>query len=87
MPRYFLHIEDGHQQIRDEEGSELPDLTAAREEALASARQLWAAAIIEQQDLSTRRFLVADNDGGALLAVPFTDALPEGLQRRLRTEG
>jgi hypothetical protein len=32
MPRYFFHIQD-HQMFRDEEGTLLPDLAAARTEA------------------------------------------------------
>ena len=87
MMRYFLHIEDGSERIVDEEGSDLADLAAAREEALASARQLWAEAMIEQRDLSHRRFLVMDGAGACLLIVPFSDALPIGLRRRLRADG
>jgi len=55
MPRFFLHIDNGTQRIEDEEGSELPNVEAAREEALGSARQLWAAAILKQQDIGSRR--------------------------------
>jgi hypothetical protein len=38
MPRFYLYLHDGKSRVEDPEGSELPDLTAAREEALASAR-------------------------------------------------
>ncbi len=40
MPRWYLHVHDGERAILDPEGSELPDLTAARKEALAAAREL-----------------------------------------------
>jgi hypothetical protein len=83
MARFFLHIEDGVQRIVDEEGSDLPSLSAARDEALASARELWAAAIIEQRDLSGRKFVVTDEKGRVLATLPFSDALPPGLRRRL----
>jgi hypothetical protein len=86
MTRYFLHIEAGSERIVDEEGSDLPDLAAAREEALATARQLWAAAMIEQRDLSQQSFLVTDEAGACLLRLPFLDALPFGLRQRLRTD-
>ena len=36
--RYFFHIRDLDGRIRDEEGSELPDMAAARREARATAR-------------------------------------------------
>ena len=40
MPRYYFHIRDGKELIRDDEGTELPDPEAAHAEALASARDL-----------------------------------------------
>lgn len=83
MPRYFMHIEDRHGRIEDEEGSELPNLAAAREEALASARQMWAAAILKHHDLGTRRFLVTESGGATVLTMSFDEALPEGLRERL----
>ena len=36
MARYYFNIDDGHRTI-DNEGSELPDLQAAREEALTTS--------------------------------------------------
>ena len=38
--RYFFHIRDLDGRISDEEGSELPDMAAARDEARATARDL-----------------------------------------------
>jgi hypothetical protein len=38
MPRFFLHIQDGDRRIEDPDGSELPDLEAARAEAVSAAR-------------------------------------------------
>ncbi|MDQ0840150.1 DUF6894 family protein [Sphingomonas faeni] len=84
MPRFFLHIDDGAQRIEDEEGSDLPDLAAAREEALSAARQLWAAAILRQQDIGARRFLIAGDDGNVTHVVKMDDALPQNLLHRLR---
>jgi hypothetical protein len=40
MPRYLFHIRDGDKLIPDEEGTELPDLSAARKEAALSAREI-----------------------------------------------
>ncbi len=34
MARYYFHIRDGNNLIRDEEGTELPSLEAARAEAI-----------------------------------------------------
>jgi len=84
MPRFFLHIDDGTQRIEDEEGSDLLDLAAAREEALGAARQLWAAAILAGQDIAARRFVITDGDGTVMDTVDMDEALPEKLARRLR---
>ncbi len=40
MPRFYLHLCDGGGFVEDEEGVELPDETAARTAALASARDI-----------------------------------------------
>jgi hypothetical protein len=40
MPRYFFHLTFGRRTVPDEEGVELPNRTAAREEALAVVRDL-----------------------------------------------
>ena len=84
MPRFFLHIDDGTQRIEDKEGSELPNLEAAREEALGSARQLWAAAILRQQDIGSRRFVIVSGDGDVADTVEMDDALPRTLLDRLK---
>ncbi len=84
MPRFFLHIDDGTQRIEDEEGSDLLDLAAAREEALGAARQLWAAAILAGQDIAARGFVITDGNGTVMDTVDMDEALPEKLTRRIR---
>jgi len=84
MPRFFLHFDDGTRRIEDKEGSDLPDLSAAREEAFSAARQLWAAAILKQQDIGPRRFLIVTDDGNVSDVVEIDDALPRGLLNRLK---
>jgi hypothetical protein len=39
MPRYYFHVEDHHTDI-DEVGTELPDLEAARSEAVRAAGEI-----------------------------------------------
>jgi hypothetical protein len=80
MPRFYLHLHDGKSRVEDPEGSDLPDLAAARQEALASARQLWAAAIIAQDDLTSHHFEITDAAGTLLLILWFSDALPPALR-------
>ena len=78
---YFLHRMTPTGCIADPDGSVLRTLDAAREEALASARDLWAEAIVTQQDLTGHSFEITDRSGRLLLSVPFTDALPPGMCR------
>ena len=53
-----------------------------KEEALASARQLWAAAIIAGNDLTSYRFEITDEGGALLLVLRFNEALPPALRPR-----
>jgi hypothetical protein len=39
MPRYYFHVEDDHMEV-DQIGLELPDVQAAREEAIGAAAEL-----------------------------------------------
>src|SRR5580765_5961984 len=40
MPRYFFHVREGSSFHRDEEGQELPDAEAARQEAVNTSREM-----------------------------------------------
>jgi hypothetical protein len=40
MPRYFFHLSFGQRLVADDEGVELPNRSAAREEAMAVVREL-----------------------------------------------
>jgi hypothetical protein len=83
VPLFYLHTQRGGVLTEDPDGSDLPDVAAAREEALAAARDLWAGAIVKDEDLSDHQFVIGDETGEQLLVVPFTDALPAGLRDRL----
>ena len=45
MVRYYFHVRKRGQLTRDEEGIDLPDISAAKQEALQGARELLAEAI------------------------------------------
>lgn len=85
MPRYFLHLRDGGETKRDEEGDQLSDVEAARAEALDSAREMWAEAIREGngRDYLDAVFVITDQQGRELTTVSFLEALPP----RLRSVG
>jgi len=40
MTRYFFHMQDGEAVVDDEQGLELPDLNAAREEAIRTCAEM-----------------------------------------------
>jgi hypothetical protein len=63
VPRYFLPILvlDGSL-IADREGFDLPDLDAARREALAGAGEILAHAIRQGGDLKDKAILITDED-------------------------
>lgn len=84
MPLFHLHTLCDAELVRDPDGSDLPDLETAREDALGAARDLWAAAILRGQNLSDCRFIIADEGDEQLLVLPFIEALPRTLRERLR---
>jgi hypothetical protein len=76
MPRFFLHQRSATHSIHDPEGSELPDIVAAREEAIDSARELMSEAMLDgfAPDYSWQ-FEITNESGIVLAIVPFKSAL------------
>jgi hypothetical protein len=66
MPRYYFHVRDGAELIRDEEGTELADPEAARAEALASARDLALDEIRSQHRVDGRQIEIASEFGDTI---------------------
>ena len=77
MPRWYLHVHDGDKAILDPEGSELPSLAAAREEALIAARELLVDGLRSGRDRLYWRFEIADETGAPILMVPFSEMIRE----------
>ena len=69
MPRFFFNIRDGYDLDEDEEGVELPDVEAARAEALATVEELRG----ELGDAGNIELEITDETGRRLLTVPFRD--------------
>ena len=83
MGRYYFHLKRVDQRILwDEEGSELPDLEAARAEALQAARALVADAILMGCDVETQAILVMDEQGQELNHIPLRMVMPKSLLSR-----
>ena len=84
MPRYFFHLTFGRRTVPDEEGVELPDRTAAREEALAVVRDLanpelrgnprrWASWFLEVADATGGFFRTPIGHPALEIASPQTN--------------
>jgi hypothetical protein len=78
MPRYFFHSEDGHR-LTDEEGSELPDLAAAKRAAARLLGEILSGDPSHFMDTEVFRLFVTDEQGTTLymiqmLAVERPDA-------------
>ena len=75
MPRYHLHIRNGHGLTPDEEGRELADEAAARDEALKGIRSIAAEEVREGRLDLAGRIDVTDADGRLLFSIPFEEAV------------
>ncbi len=75
MPRYFFNLRNDLDAF-DEEGTELPNLEAARERAERYALDMTAASVLEQRKINLHhRIEVAGEAGDILLTVEFGDVL------------
>jgi hypothetical protein len=80
MPRFYFHLlRAGNELVTDDEGTDLPDFSAARREAVQSARELLCEAIKDGRPEVPEAFVITDEAGrtldtvflGALLPRPF----------------
>ena len=74
MPRFFFHARDGDQRLDDREGTDLPDLDAARAEAAVAAREIAAERIKQGQTLDGQSLEIGDEGGRTLATVRLADA-------------
>ena len=75
MPIFYLHICNGTGFVEDEDGQELLDEGAARDAAIAGARDIMAGEI-QRGELDLGSFIeVEDEDHRWLFTITFADAL------------
>ncbi|HEY1962377.1 MAG TPA: hypothetical protein VGG69_08165 [Rhizomicrobium sp.] len=72
MNRYFFNFREGDEIARDRIGMFLPDLDAAREEAIRTWRDLVEVAA-NDGELPDCAIQIADAAGETVLTVPFGD--------------
>jgi hypothetical protein len=69
MPRYFFNVRDGYDVDEDDEGVELPDIEAARAEALATVEELRDELGADATNIELE---ITDESGRRLLTIPFS---------------
>ena len=91
MPRFFFHLSFGQRTVPDEEGVELPNRMAARDEALAAVRDLanpefrgnprrWAGWFLEVADETSGFFRTPIGHPALEVVTPESNA--RGLEQR-----
>ncbi len=74
MPRYFFHVYDDII-AHDEEGTELPNVAAARLKALIGARDIIAAQVKRGYFVLSHWIDAVDEHGEPVMTVTFRDAV------------
>jgi Domain of unknown function (DUF6894) len=72
MPRYYLHIHDGHDLDLDPDGTDFRDLQAAQAEAERVVRELWLDWSEARPDTAIE---IVDATGRTMRRVPFSDVI------------
>ena len=62
MGRFYFHLQADEQIVPDDEGVDLPDLSAAEHEAILAARELLAEAIKSGRPEVPEAFVIADEE-------------------------
>jgi hypothetical protein len=76
MPRYYFHVRAGSSLTQDPEGLDLPDIEAARKEAVKRACRIWSERPPDSTD-NDDTFEIANESGEVVLKVPFSEAYAE----------
>jgi len=76
MTQFFFHVRDKEGDIsRDAEGQDLPDLEAARREAINTNREMLGENLLHGGSLNNRRIEICDEKGDVLAVVDARDTL------------
>lgn len=75
MPRFHLHLINGSGITRDHEGLDLPDIAAARHEALSAIRSILKDELSHGRLDLGGRISIDDDSGNFLLEVSFAEAV------------
>ena len=73
MPIFYFHIRDRVHLFEDPDGSEWPDLRAAKAEAVAAGCEITAESLRCGKTPGARHFEICDGAGRMLATVPFPE--------------
>jgi hypothetical protein len=86
MPRFFFHYRDGYKAAEDTEGTELADEAASVIEAMISAKEIIAEALVRGEPVPREaEFSVTDSEHRQLYVFPFSLAADEPTDRISQT--
>ncbi len=71
LGHFYFHLREGGELLTDDEGQDLPDLSAARREAEQAARELLAEAIRAGKEEIPEAFVITDEHGREIDIVPL----------------
>jgi hypothetical protein len=74
MSRFYFNLRSSKGFLEDSDGQEYESLTAAREAAILSAREIMASRVKSGKNPDDGRFEIMDITGQLILTVPFKDA-------------
>ena len=74
MPRYYFHLSDGEQLLNNHQGLDLPGDAAARDDALALARDLKQGNVMQGWDWDGWFIKIVDEKGHTIDELPIADA-------------
>ena len=76
MPHFFFHVRHANGEIsQDPEGQDLPDLEAARAEAINAHREMLGERLLHGGSLNHRRMEIADESGKLMAVIEPKDVL------------
>ncbi|HEY1961675.1 MAG TPA: hypothetical protein VGG69_04595 [Rhizomicrobium sp.] len=75
---YYFDLAENGDTAQDDEGTDLPDLEALREETHSAAREIMANAVHAGHTARDYEFQVRDASGARVLTFPFTLRLRYG---------
>lgn len=78
MPHYYFHVREGSELSRDEEGQDLPNVEAARREAICASREILGETLLHGGSLNHRTIEIADETGHVVDVVSANDVLFQG---------